>query len=203
MDAATRRRQNQEFISACGSLNVRRARQCLQAGADVNFSLNCSALQIAASNNNEELLELLLEQPGLEVNKAECQNETALMAACSQGHDKMVRRLCQIPNIALNHKGSRGGTALHFAIHFNRAGCVKALREVGGLAVDWNLRDGVGNDCPVTRAVSRGAADILETILTVPSPPLHLEVMDSCGRGLAQIAVETVEGESERCEVAQ
>ena len=65
--------------------------------------------------------------------------------------------------------------------------------------MDWNLREGIGNESPITRAVSRGAADILETILTVPSPPLDLEVMDSCGRGLAQLAVETGEGESERC----
>merc|ERR1712062_922951 len=78
----------------------------------------------------------------------------------------------------------------------NKPACVSVLREVAG--VDWNIRDNEGW-YPITLAVERGYADILQIILTVPEPPLDLSVTDSRGRNIAQIAVEENEGDRQRC----
>ena len=44
---------------------------------------------------------------------------------------------------------------------------------------------------PLTWAVDRGLADILETILSVPQPRLDLSVTDRRGRNIGQISVES------------
>ena len=70
------------------------------------------------------------------------------------------------------------------------------LRATGG--VDWNVRE----DCgwyPLTWSVNRGLADILEIILSVPAPGLDVSVTDPRGRNIAQIGVESVARERQRC----
>ena len=54
-------------------------------------------------------------------------------------------------------------------------------------------------DYPVTIALEWGQADILETILAVPPAQLDLGVTDLYGDNVAQIAVESNEGEREKC----
>ena len=80
----------------------------------------------------------------------------------------------------------------------NNPACVSVLREVAG--VDWSVRDNYGR-YPLTVAVLRGHADILQTILSVPEPHLDLSVTDSRGRNIAQIAVEDSGylGDRQRC----
>merc|ERR1712130_447907 len=71
-----------------------------------------------------------------------------------------------------------------------------ALAGVAGL--DWNVRDNNG-DYPVTIALEWGLADILQIILAVPESQLDLGVTDLYDDTVAQIAVESNEGEREKC----
>merc|ERR1711953_1014701 len=88
-----------------------------------------------------------------------------------------------------------GGTALYFAVDRNKPRCVEVLRGAGD--VDWNVRN--FGESPLTWAVKRGYADVLQTILSVPEPHLDLSVTDPGGRNVAQIAVEEDGAESQRC----
>ena len=141
----------------------------------------------AARDDDGELLERLLAQPGVDVNFRNKFNRTPLMFACRKGHENIVKRLCQVPGIELNSTDDGGYTALYWAVFSNRPACVSVLREVAG--VDWNVRTYLGNS-PLTVAVYLGRADILQTILSVPEPDLDLSVTDNRGRNIAQIAVE-------------
>ena len=78
------------------------------AGADVNCARQrngWSGLHYAAWYDHQDLLELLLEQPDVNVNSKDINNLTPLMMACAKGNEKIVRRLCQVPGIDLCCKG--------------------------------------------------------------------------------------------------
>ena len=104
-----------------------------------------------------------------------------------------------MPGVDLNCRDVHGLTALHWAVAGNRPACVSVLSELAGL--DWNVRtrtDSAGW-YPLTMAVEKGRADILQIILTVPEPHLDLSVIDSRGRNIAQIAEESDRGDRQRC----
>ena len=187
------------FLESCQSNDVNKARQTLLLGADVNWRREDSGyagLHYAAGRGNGELLELLLNQTGVNVNITKNKNWTPLMVACYWGHDNIVRKLCRAPGIELNLVAQNGDTALNIAVYENRLQCVEVLRTARD--VDWNVRSKSG-DSPLSMAVEFGLSEILLTILSVPEPHLDLSVTDERGRNVAQIAVEENGGERQRC----
>ena len=104
------------FLRACNRNDLEKVRHCLEIGADVNWKGNDfherSGLHLAADSNYEELLELLLSQPGVDVNITDKYNMTPLMLACLEGHENIVRRLCQVNGIDPNIRDGDGYTAL-------------------------------------------------------------------------------------------
>ena len=55
------------------------AKKCLDRGADVNYrSFSSTCLILAVTQNNEEIVSLLLEQPGIDVNAKMLSGQTAL-----------------------------------------------------------------------------------------------------------------------------
>jgi len=188
------------FLQACERNDLEKVRHYLDLGANVNWKGNDyyerSGLHLAAVNNYEELLELLLSQPGVDVNITDKRNETPLMVACDRGHENIVRRLCQVNGIDPNIRKDGGLTALHLAASDNRLRNVEILRTLPN--IDWNVRtDYVDYPYPLTLAVWRGYADFLQILLSVPH--LDLSVTDGRGRTIAQIAVEEKAGERQRC----
>ena len=100
------------FLRACTLNNLEEVKSLLAGGADVNWrwreNRGWSGLHLAAVHNYQELLELLLAQPSLDVNLSdEASNvapRTALMEACERRHHNIVTRLCQVPGIDI-HSG--------------------------------------------------------------------------------------------------
>jgi len=186
------------FLQACERNDLEKVRHYLDLGANVNWKGNDyyerSGLHLAAVNNYEELLELLLSQPGVDVNITDKRNETPLMVACDRGHENIVRRLCQVNGIDPNIRNDGGYTALHLAVGNYRPRNVEILRTLPN--VDWNVRND-GGHYPLTAAVMRGYADVLQILLSVPH--LDLSVTDGRGRTVAQIAVDWGGGQRQRC----
>merc|ERR1712218_470186 len=178
------------FIEACKSDNGDKVGSMLSFGADVNWrdGKGLSGLHLAADNGYSELLEVLLAEDKINVNLTNKNRNTALMFACSSGHEDIVRRLSQAPGVDLNCRDVHGLTALHWAVAGNKPACVSVLREVAGL--DWNVRTDDDGWYPLTMAIEKGRADILQIILSVPEPLLDLSVTDSSGRNIAKIAEE-------------
>ena len=124
------------FLNSCWTNDLEKVRECLDQGVDVNIvkelrsgEKKYSGLTIAAEKNYPELVDLLVSQPGIDVNLIPGYG-TPLMYACYAGHHEIVRRLVQVPGINIGHKESDGRTALHYAANNGRSDCLKELAKV-------------------------------------------------------------------------
>ena len=121
---------SKRFLKSCEENNLEEVEECLNQGVDVNTVSEdgkLSGLTIAAAHCNPQMLELLLSQPGIDVNLATTKsntwmnslgNWTPLMVACRAyptWRHEIVRRLVQVPGINITHKDSYRNTALHLA----------------------------------------------------------------------------------------
>ena len=161
-----------------------------------------SGLHLAArlGDIKGDLLDLLLAQPGLEVNIKDEDNMTPLIVACIWGSENSVRKLLQVVGIEINCQDTRGRTALHLALNRGNHGCIQILGEASGL--DWNLKNEDG-ETPLLMAAFYGRADSLEIILSVPQPHVDFTVTDHDGYNVAWCAVLNAvfdnDGDPERC----
>ena len=104
------------FLSLCQENDVEKVIYCIKLGVNVNTvseDKKWSGLVIAAKNNFPEILEILLSQPGIDVNLKSDTKCSPLMFACAAGHHEIVWRLLQAPDIDTSHKDYWGNTALH------------------------------------------------------------------------------------------
>ena len=93
------------FLKACEVGRPEEVRSLLLLGADVNWrreDTGWSGLHLSANNNNRDVLDLLLSQPGVNVNISSHRRTTPLMVACFRGHADIVRRLRQVAGADLN-----------------------------------------------------------------------------------------------------
>ena len=183
------------FLKACDQGNLGLVRELLALGADVNWRgelenwqlhKGVSGLLLATRGGHEDLLDLLLSQPGVEVNIKSDYSQTPLMVACLIGKENIVRRLLQVPGIQLNCQDNCTWSALHLAVVCGRSGCVQQLRGAPGL--DWNIKECSGLT-PLLMAADLGKAECLQVFLIVPQPYLDLTSTDRNGYNVAWLAV--------------
>ena len=196
------------FLEACDEGDLELARVLLARGADVNWSGGtkgylASGLHYAARDENADLLDLLLAQPGLDVNIKDYRKTTPLMEACVRGSENSLRKLLQVDGIEINCQNKSGRTALHLAFENDNPSCIKILGEASGL--DWNLKDQYGYT-PLLKAAVWGRVDSLEIILSVPQPLVDFSVTDNNGFNVVWLALfdaleedEEYRGDPERC----
>ena len=75
---------NEDFLNNCERNNLEEVKSCLSQGADVNTVSEdgrWSGLTIAAHKNNTELLDILLSQPDIEINKTTDATEAAQLSS--------------------------------------------------------------------------------------------------------------------------
>ena len=138
------------FLSACKKNDIITVKRIQWLLPDVNWrdesNSGWTGLHYAANCNYGRLLDLLLGQPGVDVNIFTNGNKlTPLMVACSKGHKNIVRTLSRAPGIDLNLKSCYGNTALHYAVSYRHPRCLEVLRRSVLLreicVVDWNVRN--------------------------------------------------------------
>jgi ankyrin repeat protein len=114
--AKERARLNQQLIKAAWDNDLRRARDLIAKGADVNAKDNTvqSAYLISTSEGYLELLNLTLKHAA-DVDSKDSFNGTGLIRAADRGHADIAGRLVQA-DIKINHINNLGWTALHEAI---------------------------------------------------------------------------------------
>ena len=185
--------ETRNFLSACSAGDLELAKSSLAGGADVNgrrgyLLMSQSGLHSAArwGDDRGELLDLLLAQPGLDVNIRDDHNWTPLMEACFGGSENSLMKLLQVDGIEINYQNFSGQTALHLAFENDNLGCIKILGEASGL--NWNLKDQM-EWTPLLTAAVLGRADSLEIILNVPQHQVDLTVIDNKGFNVAWCAL--------------
>ena len=104
----------------------------LEKGANVNEKggyFRSSCLMEAVSVNNQELVSLLLDEEGIDVNARNAKNATALHTACYDGNTEMVRKLLAVPGINKNVFDRLGRTPLMAAKAQGYTECVKLMER--------------------------------------------------------------------------
>ena len=159
---------NEQLIKAAWDNDVARARQLVQAGADVNYEdeTQQSAYLIAASEGYVDLLDLTLRN-GAEVNAKDSYDGTALIRAAERGHADVVGRLVQA-GIDLDHVNNLGWTALHEAVVLGDDGpdAADTVRVLVAAGVDISIEAGRDGKTALEHAEERGFDAIVSTLRT-------------------------------------
>ena len=125
----------------CSDGSPDEVRAALVKGEKVNQrdAYGNTALMMAASFGNEEVVELLLQQPRLNVNLTKKEDKvfgghvTALHIACYQGWFGVVKMLLAHPSLTCHNAVNKNGeTALMMAVGKNNVQCVRELVAVEG-----------------------------------------------------------------------
>ena len=110
------------LYNSCRAGNLPKAKKQLEGGADVNFchpedGLTC--LMVAVMHNNQEIVSLLLEKPGIDVNaKRFGFRDTALHFAIQRfGKPAILRMLLDFPGIDREAEDGFGTTPLMESIN--------------------------------------------------------------------------------------
>ncbi|TQL70543.1 hypothetical protein FB381_4481 [Nocardioides albertanoniae] len=170
-DPEEQKRMNEQLIKAAWDNDVARARELIQAGADVNHTDDTeqSAYLIAASEGYVDLLDLTLRN-GAEVNAKDSYDGTALIRAAERGHADIVGRLVQA-GIDLDHVNNLGWTALHEAIVLGDDGpdAADTVRVLVAAGVDISIEAGRDGKTALQHAEERGFDAIVSTLRTASS----------------------------------
>lgn len=168
LEPEERQRMNEELIKAAWDNDVARARQLVQAGADVNYEdeTQQSAYLIAASEGYVDLLDLTLRN-GAEINAKDSYNGTALIRAAERGHADIVGRLVHA-GIDLDHVNNLGWTALHEAVVLGDDGpdAADTVRVLVAAGVDISIEAGRDGRTALEHAEERGFDAIVSTLRT-------------------------------------
>jgi len=134
--------QQNNLWDLCGLGELNLVRDLLLAGADPNTRggiYNRTCLMWTILNNHEEVVDLLLAQPGIEVN-----GSFALHVACSKGNVAILSKLLAVPGILVNKRDSDGRTPIMQAICDGRTDAVRVMAAVDEVNLDVDLRDNDG-----------------------------------------------------------
>lgn len=126
------------------------------------------ALRAAARRNHLEIVDRLLQEKGIDINRSNRKGVTPLINACARGHLRIVNRLLADKNIDVNatHPKRNTRTALsHAALNGH-------VEIVGRLLQERNVD--VNKDEPLASAVERGHHDVVRRLLEEPDIDVNL-----------------------------
>lgn len=143
---------------------------CIAApGIDVNKD---EPLRRAASNGHVEIVRLLLQQKGVDINMAEKSYATPLSDAAYFGHTEIVKLLLKQPGIDVNKMAPLASAARRGQLE-----CVKLLLNAPGINVnEVDLNDGA---TALSCAASREREEIFKLLLKMPG--INVNTPDSSG----------------------
>lgn len=151
-----------------GQLNI--ALLLVQGTKKVNVNSQCSAgrspLSYAAEKGHEDVVELLLRQPDVELNLQDNEGRTPFFYAARRGREGIVRLLIKTTGVDIISRDSIGQTALSCAVLHRHEGVVRQLLNTGN--VDINSQDNIHGRTPLSIALAFGYQSIAERLLEEP-----------------------------------
>merc|ERR1719431_2006397 len=159
-------RLSQKFLAACAGGNLGGARACLRSRypLDINYSDGAATpLTAALASNSHVLVQLVMDQKGVDVNKAACNRWTPLHLACLTGDTRAIVRLGEHSNLdTVNTKDDEGETPIMLAVWEGNTDAVKEMINIPG--IDLNTTNKWGDTLEdVCR--KRGFTDILAILM--------------------------------------
>lgn len=138
----------------------------LLLNVDINSrdEIGRTALSWATFYGNQELVKLLLQMPGIDVNIQDKWNYSALHFA-AKAHENIVRLLLQTPNIDVNLRDILDQTALLEAITHEQENVIKLLLQMP--KINANIRNRL-DDTALILASKQGNIGMVEQLLELP-----------------------------------
>ncbi|WP_300721395.1 ankyrin repeat domain-containing protein, partial [uncultured Brachyspira sp.] len=130
----------------------------------------------AVKHKNKKIVQLLLKQPGIDVNINDNNGYTPLHLAVDEKNMKMIRLLLSQPGINMNAKDNNGDTPLHLAVVNGRMDIIRELLKLPD--IDINAKDNNG-DTPLHWAVVKEYTDIVQELLKLPD--IEINAKDNNG----------------------
>jgi len=157
-------RLSQKFLTACAGGNIALARACLRSGkVDINYSDGTATpLTAALASSSHVLVQLLMDQHGLDVNKAACNRWTPLHLACLVGDIKAIVRLGEHSRLnTVNSVDDEEETPIMLAVWEGNTEVVREMVKMFG--VDLNTTNRWGDNLSDV-ARKRGFIEILSIL---------------------------------------
>jgi len=175
------------FLAACEQGDLEKVKAAILLGVDVNHRLlgtRRTALVIAVLRNNQQLFELLLKQPGLNVNDGIAEGTTALMVAAMLGNEWAITRLCSGSGLeGVNQSDSEGNSPLHWTVKMGHLLATRALLNAPTIDVNATNEDG---KTALMLAAEKGRVAILKELLSAPG--LNLDMVTLAGKTAEDLA---------------
>jgi ankyrin repeat protein len=182
---------SQQLIDAClveSNPDLDQIRRLIRNGADIN-SLNdddkWSPLLSACGRGHLAVVDILLQQPGIDINKTDDGAYTPLFMACQAGHELVVQRLLKERGISVNQATNEGTTPLVVACRNGHELVVQHLLQQPGIDI-WKRVTGGGIHKKLLRRVFRGTAAKKSDALSVARSEGHTSIVDLLERHAAQ-----------------
>ncbi len=138
----------------------------IAAGADVNATFDdYTPVFNAAFFGHEECLALLLEAPGVDVNKLSDSSRTPLFGAASNNKPESVRMLLAVPGIDVNRPSLENVSPLYAAASKGHAEVVQLLLAAPGIDVNYQA---TSRDTPLSIAAGGGHTEVVRLLLGHP-----------------------------------
>ena len=168
-------------MSSTGS--VEKVKQALARGGDPNAKLpeiGRTALHAATSKGHLEVVEVLLEHPGIDPNVDVSGNlGSALHLAAGPGHHKVVGLLLQHPEIVTDTTDRWGMTALHIAADQGHLEVVALLVQQPGADPNQATQGAKQGQTALHFAINlrsgRGHLDVVKFLLQQPGIDINLQ----------------------------
>merc|ERR1719427_867840 len=181
---ATDKTVGEVFCKACKEGNVEKVRHCIALDVDVNWAKPQPGLIEASFYNHYQVVDMLLQQPGIDVNRRGGSSyATALYVACQENNIEIVRRLLRRADIDVN-AAITGWTALHVAAAKGNVDCVKLLLDCSAMDVNKKTDFGV---TAIVFAVQNNQRAVVELLMR--DRRTDLKARNNNNETLVQIAV--------------
>ena len=158
---------------------------------------NRTALMLAAASGKIEIVNALLDQPGIKADRKDMEGNTALSLATIAGDSDIVTSLLEHEDIDIDSQNSLGSTALMFAVAAKGGGketidkivIATLLLDKGA---DSSIKDREGGGTAILRAVDVGSKTMVKLLLDYNA---NADVHDDLNRGLLHSAALNDDGD--------
>ena len=159
---------------------------------------NRTALMLAAVSGKIEIVNALLDRPGIKVDRRDLDGNTALSLATIAGYSDIVESLLEHKDIDINSQNSLGSTALMFAVTAKggREETADNLRIATILmekGADSSIKDREGGGTAILRAVDAEDMAMVQLLLYYNA---NVGIHDDLNRGLLHSAALNTNGDT-------